>query len=748
MVLDLARISSDLELKSRIRIIDHGHSYVRSSSNGDWLMVGHIAAHNQRSDSIECELLARVLGCSIADILIAEPKHHRLWKRDIDRSSDDRGVERRHRNVASVAVLHIHSRLVVQCAIGSSDIGTHVRSRICEHLDQVHSSGRCTTIVHRLARALDQRCVATLGGLHADVLVCVELHIDAERVIDHHVQQCADIQHQRTHCDEPRSRNIERRASRLVPHELVVLADASSAADHRTDERRDASGDDMGGMQATTRSFGSVLGHSAAEHQRSDTSDGQLLAPVHSCAIDELDTGRRSNDRVQCDHKLRHQHDSSEQHGTCIAERLAIRIILDGIMVLDLVRIASDHELGKQLGIDDRDRVYTTDRIECIDTIRRHSGSVEQRSCSIKCHVHIELHCSSINGIDAISIDDLFRISIIVIDQDDLDLEQWRWIIERVSIKISCIRLMVLDLVRISADHELESRLACIDHLDHVHATDRIESVDTIHRHSGSVEQRSCSIKCELHIELHCSSINGIDAIGIIDDLVWISIIVIDQDDLDLEQWRWIIERVSIKISCIRLMVLDPIRISSDHELESRLACIDHLDRVHTTDRIESVDTTHRHSGSVEQRSCSIERELHIELHCSSINGIDTIGIIDDLFRISIIVIDQDDLDLEQWRWIIERVSISIVCIRLMVLDPIRISSDHELESRLACIDHLDHVHATDRIECIDAIHRHSGSVEQRSCSIERELHIELHCSSIVLVDTSSIGDHIIQQQT
>jgi len=195
-------------------------------------------------------------------------------------------------------------------------------------------------------------------------------------------------------------------------------------------------------------------------------------------------------------------------------------------------------------------------------------------------------------------------------------------------------------------------------------------------------------------------------------------------------------------------MVLDLVRIAADHELESRLTCIDHLDRVHATDRIECVDTIRRHSGSVEQRSCSIDCHVHIELHCSSINDIDTIGIIDDLFRISIIVIDQDDLDLEQWRWIIERVSISIALDGIMVLDLVRIASDHELESRLACIDHLDRVHATDRIECIDTIHRHSGSVEQRSCSIERELHIELHCSSIVLVDTSSIGDHIIQQQT
>jgi len=78
MVLDLVRIASDHELESRIRS-DHGHSHVRSSSDGDWRMVRHIAAHNQRSESIECELLARVLGCSITDLLITEPKHHRLW---------------------------------------------------------------------------------------------------------------------------------------------------------------------------------------------------------------------------------------------------------------------------------------------------------------------------------------------------------------------------------------------------------------------------------------------------------------------------------------------------------------------------------------------------------------------------------------------------------------------------------------------------------------------------------------------
>jgi len=361
MVLDLIRIASDLELEPRITTIDH-LDRVRSSSDGDWLVVGYIATHNQRSDSIERELLARVLGSAIADILIAESKHHRLWKCDIDSSSDDHGVEWRHRNAASCAIVELHSRLVVQCAIGSSDIGTHVRSRICEHLDQVHSSDRCTTIVHRLAGAVDQRRISSISDVHADVLVCVEIHIDAECVIDHHVQQRADIQIQRTRCEEPRSRNIEHRASRLVPHELMVLADAGSASDHRTDERRDVP-DDMGGVHTTARSVGGILGHSAAEHQRSDTSNGQLLAPVHSCTIDELDTDRRSNDRVQCDHKLGRQHDSSEQHGTRIVERVSIRIALDGIMVLDLVRISSDLELGEQLSIVDRDRVHTTNRI-------------------------------------------------------------------------------------------------------------------------------------------------------------------------------------------------------------------------------------------------------------------------------------------------------------------------------------------------------------------------------------------------
>jgi len=395
-------------------------------------------------------------------------------------------------------------------------------------------------------------------------------------------------------------------------------------------------------------------------------------------------------------------------------ERLSISIACIRLMVLDLVRIASDHELESRLAcIDHLNHVYATDRIELIDAIRRYSGSVEQRSCSTECDVHIELHCSSINDIDAIGIiDDLVWISIIVIDQDDLDLEQWCRITERLSISIACIRLMVLDLVRIASDHELEPRLACIDHLDHVHATDRIELIDAIRRYSGSVEQRSKPIERELHIELHCSSINDIDAIGIIDDLVWISIIVIDQDDLDLEQWCSATERLSISIVCIRLMVLDLVRIASDHEPSSN-RIIDHLDHVYATDRIELIDAIRRYSGSVEQRSKPIERELHIELHCSSINEIDAIGTIDDLVWISIIVIDQDDLDLEQWCRITERLSIGIVCIRLMVLDLVRIASDHELEPRLACIDHLDHVHATDRIEPIDAIRRYSGSVEQ-----------------------------------
>jgi len=331
---------------------------------------------------------------------------------------------------------------------------------------------------------------------------------------------------------------------------------------------------------------------------------------------------------------------------------------------------------------------------------------------------------------------------------NDIDLEQWRRITERVSIRIACIKLVVFDLARISSDLELESRCRIIDHLDRVHTTNRIESIDTIHRHSGSVEQRSCSIERELHAELHCCSINDIDTISVIDDLIWISVIDIDEDDIDLEQWRRTTERVSIRIACIRLVVLDLVRISSDLELESRCRIIDHLDRVHTTNRIESIDAIHRHPGSVEQRSCSIERELHAELHCSSINDIDAISVIDDLVWISDIDIDEHDIDLEQWRRTTERVSIRIACIRLVVLDLVRISSDLELESRCRTIDHLDRVHTTNRIESIDAIHRHSGSVEQRSCSIERELHAELHCCSIVLVDTSSFGDFIVQHQS
>jgi len=129
---------------------------------------------------------------------------------------------------------------------------------------------------------------------------------------------------------------------------------------------------------------------------------------------------------------------------------------------------------------------------------------------------------------------------------------------------------MVLDLVRISSDLELESRITIIDHLDRVHATNRIESIDTIRRHSRSVDQRSSSIERELHIELHCCSNLLVDTISIIDDLVWISIIDIEQDDLDLEQWSRIAERVSIRIALDGIMVLGLVRISSDLELEPR----------------------------------------------------------------------------------------------------------------------------------------------------------------------------------
>jgi len=295
--------------------------------------------------------------------------------------------------------------------------------------------------------------------------------------------------------------------------------------------------------------------------------------------------------------------------------------------------------------------------------------------------------------------------------EDDLSVEFRSSTTERVSIRIACIKLVVLDLVRISSDLELESRCRIIDHLDRVHTTNRIESIDTIHRHSGSVEQRSCSIERELHAELHCSSINDIDAISIIDDLVWISVIDIDEHDIDLEQWRSTTERVSIRIALDGIVVLDLVRISSDLELESRCRTIDHLDRVHTSNRIESIDTIHRHSGSVEQRSCSIERELHAELHCCSVNDIDTISVIDDLVWISDIDIDEDDIDLEQWRSTTERVSIRIALDGIVVLDLVRISSDLELESRCRTIDH--HVGVYRTAGCPRTIHRHSGSVEQ-----------------------------------
>ena len=265
----------------------------------------------------------------------------------------------------------------------------------------------------------------------------------------------------------------------------------------------------------------------------------------------------------------------------------------------------------------------------------------------------------------------------------------------------------------ITSDLELESRIRTIDHLDRVHTTDRIESIDTIHRYSRSVDQRYHSTECEFHVELHCCSIDDIDTISIFDDLVWISVIVIDQDDIDLEQWRRIAERRSIRIALDGIMVLDLSRITPDLELESGIAFIDHLDRVHTTDRIESIDTIHRYSRSSDQRYHSAVCELHVELHCCSIDDVDTISVIDDLVWISVIDIDQDDIDLEQWCRIAERLSIRIALDGIMVLDLARITSDLELESRIAFIDHLDRVHTTDRVESIDTIHRYSRSVDQ-----------------------------------
>ena len=209
---------------------------------------------------------------------------------------------------------------------------------------------------------------------------------------------------------------------------------------------------------------------------------------------------------------------------------------------------------------------------------------------------------------------------------------------------------------------------------------------------------------------MHCRVVVTISTDAIIDDLVWISVIDIEQDDLDLEQWSRITERVSIRASCIRLMVLDLVRISSDLELEPRITIIDHLDRVHATDRIESIDTIRRHSRSVDQRHHSAVCELHIELHCCSIDDIDTIGIIDDLVWISVIDIDQDDLDLEQWRRITERRSIRIALDGIMVLDLARITPDLELESRIAFIDHLDHMCST--FECGRSIHGHTCPIE------------------------------------
>ena len=175
------------------------------------------------------------------------------------------------------------------------------------------------------------------------------------------------------------------------------------------------------------------------------------------------------------------------------------------------------------------------------------------------------------------------------------------------------------------------------------------------------------------------------------------------EDDLSVEFRSSTIERRSIRIALDGIMVLDLVRIASDLELEPRIRIIDHLDRVHTTDRIKW--NLHRHSVALDQRSCSIERELHVELHCCSIVLVDSISVIDDLVRISVIVIDEDDLGLEQWNRIAACLSIRIICIRIMVLDLVRIASNLELEPRIRIIDHLDRVHASNRIKSIDTIH-------------------------------------------
>jgi len=464
-------------------------------------------------------------------------------------------------------------------------------------------------------------------------------------------------------------------------------------------------------MPTTSRSVECLFRYIDSTNQRSYTRHRGLPTFVHSSTVTSYESSRLVFHRTCACRYVGKSYRSDLQFWHWIIERLSIRIALDGIMVLDLARITSDHQLGDQCDSKRDNSVHTTDRIESIDTIHRYSRSSDQRHHSAVCELHVELHCCSNLLVDTISIiDDLVWISVIDINQDDIDLEQWAWIAERVSIGIALDGIMVLDLARIASDLELESRIAFIDHLDRVHTTDRIESIDTIHRHSGSSDQRHHSAVCELHVELHCCSIVLVDTISIIDDLVWISVIVIDQDGIDLEQWRWIAERVSIGIALDGIMVLDLARIASDLELESRIAFIDHLDRVHTTDRIESIDTIHRHSGSSDQRHHSAVCELHVELHCCSIVLVDTISIIDDLVWISVIVIDQDGIDLEQWRWIAERVSIGIALDGIMVLDLARITSDLELESRIRIIDHLDHMYSA--FECGRSIHGHTCPIE------------------------------------
>ena len=71
--------------------------------------------------------------------------------------------------------------------------------------------------------------------------------------------------------------------------------------------------------------------------------------------------------------------------------------------------------------------------------------------------------------------------------EDDLSVEFRSSTTERVSIRIACIKLVVLDLVRISSDLELESRITIIDHYVGVYRT--ADRPRTIRRYSGSVDQ-------------------------------------------------------------------------------------------------------------------------------------------------------------------------------------------------------------------------------------------------------------------